>query len=181
VKITVLHPKLDEGADTGMLQIEGLQEGDLVVFAREKDGSWSSLDAVRLDHPYAPLEIELRSLVKPPVQEILVHNISLARGNGVYFGDFLVLRLMTGRLQSVFAATEVGRLTGELVPPNLRYEMSSVFSFELGGIAETATYRVGNQRYEIVRHYQWSEEFHSFLPNYDDKIRVLGIQTPRKK
>jgi hypothetical protein len=186
-EITVLYPRLDEATETGILRIEephpdGDGSVDLVVFAREKDRSWSLLDAVRFFHPYSPVEIEFRSLVKPPAQEILIHGICLGNGTGVYFGDFAVLKLVSGRLRSVFAAGEVGKLTANaFADPNSLYEASSTFRFGLGAITETAEYRVGNQRYEIVRGYQWSDAFRAFLPNYDDKIRLLATQAPHKK
>ena len=177
--IRVLHPHLDATTETAIVQVEQLQSADLVVFVHNSDGSWTWVDSLPLEFRYEPLKLEFRSLVKAPVEEIIVHNNTADSGTGIYQGHFLIIKFVSGRLQVVFAAT-----AKENADPvgGIPWEAVSTFQLASSGgetpsvarpatVTQTTKYEIGRRHHTVVRTFAWDDRFKVFLPEMGDKIQ----------
>ncbi|HVZ23876.1 MAG TPA: hypothetical protein VG871_22535, partial [Vicinamibacterales bacterium] len=177
-KIRIVHPRLDAMAEAAIIEIQNLQQGDLAAFVRNEDGTWRWVDTFPLAFAYEPLQIEFKSLVRAPVEEIVIHNNSAQWGTGLYFGHFLIVKLLRGRLQVVFAAT-----SKEIAAPpgGTDYEMVSTFQLQPSSedasppsrpatVTQTAEYKIGGHVHTVVRKFNWNDTFSMFVPAEGDAI-----------
>jgi hypothetical protein len=171
--IKVSRPRLDAAIKTATLQIEIPQFADLVVLRENREGNWEWADTLHLDFAYEPLKLEFKALVRPPVEEIVVHNNTAQHGSGLYFGHFLVVKLIEGRLRVVFAATAQETVSGWPAPDR---QISSSFRLDALGrdpatITQTSHYQIGNRSGTVIRSFAWDDRFLTFLPEMGEEIR----------
>lgn len=171
MKVAILRPRLDVSSDTAVLRIEGTQHGDLVVLLREGNQRWVLADTLPVTFPYKPMNIEFRSMVAPPVEEIVVHNNAVVWGNA-YLGHLLIVKLVKGRLQVVFSAME--EEYARMAQPH--YSASSTFELKPGEVTQTARYTENDSNddkpsFAVTRQFFWHKGLGVFLPGLRDEIR----------
>ncbi len=122
-------------------------------------------------------------LVAPPVQEIVVHNNCTLYGSGLYYGHFLVLKLIAGRLRVIFDALERGV---ESPYDAQSREQTSTFDLRPGSkdtvasIGETAHYVFGDTAYTVKRSFLWDEGLRTFVEEVIGEVRS-GPETRTQK
>jgi hypothetical protein len=171
MKVEILRPRLDNRSDTAVLKIEGTQHGDLVVLMREGNQRWVFADTLPVTFPYKPMNVEFRSVVAPPVEEIVVHNNAVFWGNA-YLGHLLIVKLVRGRLQVVFSAME--EEYARMAQPF--YSASSTFELKPGEVTQTARYAESDSTndkpsFTITRQFVWNKGLGVFLPGLRDEMR----------
>lgn len=102
-EFTVFHPRLDAVAETAVVQVICWHQSvDLVVLRKEGPNTWRWVDTVALTNRYGDLQLGFESVVKPPVQEIVVRNDEGYAGTGAFGGVFMLLKLVDGRRSHSF-------------------------------------------------------------------------------
>jgi hypothetical protein len=167
VKMQLRRPRLVAGTETAVIEIRGTQRGDVVVLARDKSGKWVLVDTLNVTCPYEPMQVEFKSVVAQPVEEILIHNNAEFWGHA-YLGHFLIVKVIDGRLQVVFSAME--KAYAHMASPT--FDASSTFQLTPGSVIQTARYdNEGSPSFTVTRSFDWNETLRVFLPGLRDEIR----------
>ena len=179
-EFTVFHPRLDAVAETAVVQVICWHQSvDLVVLRKEGPNTWHWVDTVALTNRYGDLQLGFESVVKAPVQEIVVRNDEGYAGTGAFGGVFMLLKLVEGRMKLVFGSGDTGRLApdmtefGRAVSQNVQWKHdpgTPTFGPEL---TLTTQYSTDKGDYRVRRRFGWSERWQMFLPDYPDEIESL--------
>lgn len=172
-EVSVMRANLRPEGNTSLVQVRCGYNVDLIAL-EQGNGQWEWLDTVPLWAVYDRLTIEITGLVDPPAQEIVVHNSCTLHGTGLYYGHFLVLKLIAGRLRVIFNALEQGVEAPYDGPSR---EQSSTFKLtprsgkNSATIEETAQYKFGRASYTIVRRSLWDDSLKTFLTEVISEVK----------
>jgi hypothetical protein len=151
---------LEEGKENAILKVKHYYDFALVVLVRNADGAWQFLDSMPLNAAYDYLTVGLGSIVKPPVQEIVVHKHVSDRGTGIFQANFLILKVSHGRLQVVLDAVEES--TQSLSEQKSEFKITPASGDVPAHIDEKQTIRVGGKATTREREFVWDENLRTF-------------------
>lgn len=171
--IRLLKAQLKPQTNTSLIQVKCGDEVDLVAL-EQSDNGWSWVDSVPLSDAYDKLRVDVTSLLGPPVQQVIVHNHCTAHGSGIYYAHFLVLALVSGRLEVIFSALERGveaPYDGAVREESSAFTLSPSTGDTRAIITDTTTYHVGKRSFSVQRSFVWDDGLRAFVAEAVDSVR----------
>jgi hypothetical protein len=138
----------------------------VVVFDRAPKSEWRHVQTLRLTARTQPPEVSFAELVQPGISEILVHKEITRDSGNVREQDFVVLKMIRDRIETVLDATEQSEITLTNRSPeeldNLQQTQKSTFDLLKSPPNSAATYRllekevITDNRTTITRFRVWT-------------------------
>jgi hypothetical protein len=165
--------QLASDMDTSIVEAKCGYDLNIVVLGKSSDGLWSSLDSLYLYAAYDELKLQFASVIRPTVQEIIVHKACTASGS-LYEAYFLVFTLENGRLRPMLATLENAsepHFGGKPRRQASEINIKPVDSHGSGEIVQTVQMENGDQSYTIRRTFSWNDQLRTFLQDGVDEIK----------
>jgi hypothetical protein len=165
--VETVRATFEQGKQDAILKVKRSYDFDLIVLRRRQDGTWQYLDSMPLDAAYDLLTVDLQAIVSPPLEDIVVHDHVSARGTDIFQGDFLVLRVIDGRLRVVLDAVEESHVQ-LWNNPNPTVKQTSIFEISPKSgdtpavIKEKQTLTLGEQTAMLEREFYWDNDLRAF-------------------
>jgi len=138
----------------------------VVVFDRAPKSEWRHVQTLRLMARTQPPEVSFAELVQPGISEILVHKEITSDSGNVREQDFVVLKMIRDRIETVLDTTEQSEITLTNRSPeeldNLQQTQKSTFDLLKSPPNSAATYRllekevITDNRTTITRFRMWT-------------------------
>jgi hypothetical protein len=158
---------LEQGKENAVIQVAHYFDFLLIVLVRNKNGTWQYSDSMPLSAAYNFLTVTFQSIVNPPVQEIVVHKHVPLHGSGIYQANFLILKVIDGRLRVVLDTIEESNLTqdwtgGPLLMQRSAFEVIPKTGDKSAYVRETQTFVIGDRSAQWERAFYWDDDLHTF-------------------
>jgi ribosomal protein S24E len=187
---SAVSTRLDGVHDAGFVRMQCGWDLKL-VFTRKTGQGWFYLQTLTVPNKYEEAQTIVASVTGDDSQQLVVHKAQSESGTGISQQDFLIYKLIEGRLRSVLNVVEAGHLTS----PWTDHEVSQESRFKFippdhdaaKGINTAATFdetqilEFAGMRVELKRQHIWSAADQVFMTSQWYSARPLKSATPKSK
>lgn len=163
----------------------------LVIFDQAPKSEWRHVQTVRLPARSHRPEVTFAELIRPAVSEIVVHHENTSDSGSVHQENFVVLKMLSDRLEIVLDTTERSEITlanrNATETDNLQQTQTSTFDLLKAAPNSVAVFRIlekqvlTDNKTTITRYvvWTWDPELERFRPSPFDAGDVRPV--PPKK
>jgi hypothetical protein len=163
-QIHIDHPTLELHNRTAVLRVLCYQDLTLILFAQKPGLHWRRLDSFFAYDPYTTATVSYKSLIHPPVQQVIVQNDATVSGN-VYEAYFLVLRVVSGKFRTALTVLQTGiepHFGGQPRAEKSTFSLQPATAGEPGEIDQTAKITIGKLSRTVRSSYSWYPDLKAF-------------------
>jgi len=148
-----------------------------LLFTEQTADGWRFLQTIIVPNKHWEATVSVASVTGDDSQQIVVHKAEYGSGTGQKQQNFIVYKLVTGKILPVLDVVE----SAYVMPPDGVHEVSqeSRFIFKTAGpevgphFAETQVLKYPANRIELTRDHIWSSERHAFVATQWFSARTL--------
>ena len=184
-KVVAARVRVDGEHEAGFVRMQCGWDLDLVFTQRGPKG-WQFLQTIVIPNKYRKRRIDLQSVTGDASQQVLIHKAQYESGTGVKQQNFVVYKLIDGKLVSVLDVVESAYIMSPWVEHGVSQESRFVYqrpsqtkgldtdaSFE-----ETQVVEFSGKKVELKRNHTWSSKLHEFVASQWFSARMLAPPKP---